>query len=103
MRNSVGVIDCFDVDGGKGKLVDFLVSLAAEQLRREGSFVPPEQKPIIVRRYQGGANAGHTIVSDTGTAYKLHQVPSGILTAETYNLAGKGMYLNPRKLMKEVL
>lgn len=103
MRNSVGVIDCFDGDGGKGKYIDFFVSLAAEQIRREGSLDSLRGKPIVVRRFQGGANAGHTIVDDNGTIYKLHQVPSGILTPEAYNLAGKGMFLNPRKLTKEIL
>ncbi len=103
MRDSIAVIGCQYGDEGKGKFVDYIVSTAAVHLQYDSSFIPSSpEKPILVRRYQGGANAGHTVQVDE-QVYKLHQVPSGIITPETYNLDGKGMFIHPRKLMKEIL
>jgi len=104
MRKSIAIIGCQYGDEGKGKIVDYIVSLAAKRIRLDSSIVPSHSnKPILVRRYQGGANAGHTVEDDNDHVYKLHQVPSGIITAEAYNLDGKGMYIHPRKLIKEIL
>ena len=71
-------------DEAKGKLVDLLTS------RFE-----------IVVRYQGGANAGHTVVVGDKT-YKLHHVPSGILTPSVINVVTPGVVINPPTLLKEI-
>jgi adenylosuccinate synthase len=71
-------------DEAKGKLVDLLTS------RFE-----------IVVRYQGGANAGHTVVVGDKT-YKLHHIPSGILTAGVVNVVTPGVVINPPTLLAEM-
>ncbi len=71
-------------DEAKGKLVDLLT----------GQFE-------IVVRYQGGANAGHTVVSE-GKTYKLHQIPSGVLTPGVMNVVGPGVVLNPKVMIEEM-
>lgn len=71
-------------DEAKGKLVDLLTS------RFE-----------IVVRYQGGANAGHTVVVGDKT-YKLHHVPSGILTPGVLNVVTPGVVVNPPTIIKEI-
>ena len=68
-------------DEGKGKIVDLL----SEQVD-------------IVARYQGGANAGHTIVID-GEQYILHLVPSGILHENTVCVIGNGVVIDPLALL----
>ncbi len=104
MGESIAVIGCQYGDEGKGKIVDYIIHAASGRLKFNSSVIPGSpEKPILVRRYQGGANAGHTVEDDNGHAYKLHQVPTGIITAETYNLDGKGMFIHPRKLIKEIL
>jgi len=70
-------------DEGKGKIVDLLA-----------------EEYDIVARFQGGDNAGHTVVVG-GEVYKLHQIPSGILVG-TSSLIGPGVVLNPFSLMEEV-
>jgi adenylosuccinate synthase len=71
-------------DEAKGKLVDLLTS----------------QFEIVVR-YQGGANAGHTVVVGDKT-YKLHHVPSGILTPGVMNVVTPGVVINPPTILKEI-
>jgi len=71
-------------DEGKGKIVDVL----AEQAD-------------VVARYQGGANAGHTVVVD-GEEFILHQVPSGVLHPGTECLLGNGVVLDAAELFREV-
>ncbi|MFM9115775.1 MAG: adenylosuccinate synthetase, partial [Planctomycetota bacterium] len=71
-------------DEAKGKIVDLLTS----------------QFEIVVR-YQGGANAGHTVVIGNQT-YKLHHIPSGILNPGVMNVVGPGVVLNPATLLKEI-
>ena len=71
-------------DEAKGKLVDLLTS-----------------RFDIVVRYQGGANAGHTVVVGDKT-YKLHHVPSGILTAGVMNVVTPGVVINPPTILKEI-
>lgn len=71
-------------DEGKGKIVDFLAP----------------QYPIIAR-FQGGPNAGHTLVVD-GKKIVLHTVPSGILYPEVINLIGNGVVIDPATLRKEI-
>ena len=71
-------------DEAKGKLVDLLAP----------------QFDLVVR-YQGGANAGHTVVAGTET-YKLHHIPSGILHEHVQNLITPGVVINPATLLDEV-
>lgn len=71
-------------DEAKGKIVDLLT----------------EQFDIVVR-YQGGANAGHTVVVGD-QVYKLHQVPSGILRPNVTNVVGPGVVLNPPVILQEI-
>jgi adenylosuccinate synthase len=71
-------------DEAKGKLVDLLTS----------------QFELVVR-YQGGANAGHTVVVGDQT-YKLHHIPSGILNSNVINLITPGVVLNPPTILEEI-
>jgi len=71
-------------DEGKGKVTDFLARDAD-----------------IVVRYQGGNNAGHTVVAD-GQEYKLHLIPSGILYPEKLCLIGNGVVLDPEVFLGEI-
>jgi len=71
-------------DEAKGKIVDFLT-----------------QDHEIVVRYQGGANAGHTVVLD-GEKYKLSLIPSGIFNPNVKNVVAGGVVINPASLLGEV-
>ena len=71
-------------DEGKGKIID--------RMAREAE---------VVVRYQGGANAGHTVVV-AGEKYVVHLVPSGILHPGTLNVIGNGVALDPLKLLSEI-
>ncbi|MFO1009575.1 MAG: adenylosuccinate synthase [Planctomycetota bacterium] len=71
-------------DEGKGKLIDLLA--------RDAEYVV---------RYQGGANAGHTVVVG-GEKYVLHLVPSGILHPGKVNVVGNGVAVDPLKLLEEI-
>lgn len=71
-------------DEGKGKIVDLL-----------------SEEADIVARYQGGANAGHTIVHGT-TKYVLHLIPSGILHPTTHCVIGNGVVIDPVALLDEI-
>jgi adenylosuccinate synthase len=71
-------------DEAKGKIVDLLT----------------EQHDIVVR-YQGGANAGHTVVRD-GEKYKLSLVPSGIFQPKVQCVIAGGVVLNPASLLGEI-
>ncbi|MEO0758970.1 MAG: adenylosuccinate synthase [Cyanobacteria bacterium J06648_16] len=71
-------------DEGKGKITD-LLSKSAD----------------VVVRYQGGVNAGHTVVVQDQT-FKLHLIPSGILYPETQCLIGSGTVIDPKALIGEL-
>jgi adenylosuccinate synthase len=71
-------------DEGKGKVTDLLA----------------ERAEVIVR-FQGGNNAGHTIVRD-GREFKFHLIPSGILHSEKACLIGNGVVLDPQVLLREI-
>jgi adenylosuccinate synthase len=71
-------------DEGKGKITD-LLSRSAD----------------VVVRYQGGVNAGHTVVVDDRT-FKLHLIPSGILYPETDCIIGSGTVIDPETLLREI-
>jgi adenylosuccinate synthase len=71
-------------DEGKGKIVDWL----------------SEQADIVVR-FQGGHNAGHTLVVD-GVTYKLSLLPSGVLRPGKLSVIGNGVVLDPAALIEEI-
>lgn len=71
-------------DEAKGKLVDLLAP-----------------RNDIVVRYQGGANAGHTVVCGSDV-YKLHHIPSGILSSQITNVIAPGVVIEPNMLIKEI-
>ena len=70
-------------DEGKGKIVDLLAETSD-----------------VVCRYQGGPNAGHTIVRDDET-FALHHIPSGIIAGAT-SVIGGGCVVNPEQLIEEI-
>src|SRR5690606_20206033 len=55
----------------------------------------------VVVRYQGGANAGHTVVNGAET-YKLHHIPSGILHGDVENVITPGVVINPTTMLEEI-
>ncbi|MFP3324666.1 adenylosuccinate synthase [Planococcus sp. SIMBA_160] len=71
-------------DEGKGKITDFLSEHAE-----------------VIARYQGGNNAGHTIIFG-GETYKLHLIPSGIFYKEKTSVIGNGMVVDPKALVQEL-
>src|SRR5687768_8894953 len=71
-------------DEGKGKVVDYL----AEQAD-------------YVARFNGGNNAGHTVINEFGT-FKIHLVPSGIFARNTVGLIGGGVVIDPAVLIEEI-
>lgn len=71
-------------DEGKGKIVDLL-----------------SEKVDVVARYQGGPNAGHTVVVN-GKEIVLHQIPSGILWPHTTCVIGNGVVIDPEVFMEEL-
>ncbi len=71
-------------DEAKGKLVD-LLTVGQE----------------IVVRYQGGANAGHTVVVGK-EVYKLHHIPSGIIHENVLNLVAPGVVIHPETILREI-
>jgi len=84
MGKSVVVLGTQWGDEGKGKIVD-----------------PLTEKATNVVRYQGGHNAGHTLVID-GEKTVLHLLPSGILRKEVTCIIGNGVVLSPEALLKEI-
>ena len=71
-------------DEGKGRMVDLLT-----------------EKYDIVVRYQGGGNAGHTVINEFGK-FALHLLPSGVFRKGVVNVLGNGVALDPENLMKEI-
>lgn len=71
-------------DEGKGKITDFLA-----------------EKADMIVRYQGGNNAGHTVVIDNVT-YKLHLIPSGIFYSDKVCVIGNGLVIDPKVLIEEL-
>lgn len=71
-------------DEGKGKITDLLA----------------ETSDVVIR-FQGGANAGHTIICEYGR-FALHQLPSGVFSPRTTNIIGTGVALDVEKLVKEL-
>lgn len=71
-------------DEGKGRMVDLLT-----------------EKYDIVVRFQGGGNAGHTVINEKGK-FALHLLPSGIFRDGVVNILGNGVALDPENLWKEI-
>ncbi|GHU53720.1 adenylosuccinate synthetase [Clostridia bacterium] len=71
-------------DEGKGKITDICA-----------------QRADVVVRFQGGSNAGHTIINEFGK-FGLHQLPSGIFQNDTTNIIANGCALNVDKLIEEI-
>lgn len=82
--SNVAVIGSQWGDEGKGKIVDWLSSRAD-----------------VVVRFQGGHNAGHTLVID-GVTYKLHLLPSGIVRKSKISIIGNGVVIDPWALVEEI-
>ena len=71
-------------DEGKGRMVDLLTG-----------------KYDIVVRFQGGGNAGHTVINEYGK-FALHLLPSGVFRKGVVNVLGNGVALDPENLMREI-
>ncbi len=71
-------------DEGKGKIVDWL-----------------SERADVIARFQGGHNAGHTLVID-GAVYKLHALPSGVVRGGKLSVIGNGVVLDPWHLIDEI-
>ncbi len=71
-------------DEGKGKIVDWL-----------------SERADVIARFQGGHNAGHTLVID-GAVYKLHALPSGVVRGGKLSVIGNGVVLDPWHLLEEI-
>lgn len=71
-------------DEGKGKVVDYL-----------------SERADFVARFNGGNNAGHTVINKFGT-FKIHLVPSGIFAQNTVGLIGGGVVIDPAVLLEEI-
>ncbi len=81
---NVAVVGAQWGDEGKGKIVDWL-----------------SERADVVVRYQGGHNAGHTLVIN-GTTYKLSLLPSGILRPGKLSVIGNGVVIDPWALLAEI-
>lgn len=82
--NTVVVVGTQWGDEGKGKITDYLA-----------------QKADVVVRYQGGNNAGHSVVIGD-KKYALHLIPSGIFNPECKSVMANGMVINPKALFEEM-
>ncbi|WP_349408989.1 adenylosuccinate synthase [Pseudalkalibacillus sp. SCS-8] len=82
--SSVVVVGTQWGDEGKGKITDYL-----------------SQEAEVIARYQGGNNAGHTIVFND-KKYKLHLIPSGIFFDDKICVIGNGMVIDPKALVEEL-
>ena len=71
-------------DEGKGKIVDYLA-----------------QKMDFVVRFNGGPNAGHTVLNEYGK-FQLHLVPAGIFNRKVISIIGNGVAIDPEILIKEI-
>ena len=71
-------------DEGKGKIVDWL-----------------SERADVIARFQGGHNAGHTLVVE-GETYKLHALPSGVVRGGKLSVIGNGVVLDPWHLIQEI-
>ncbi len=84
MANVTAIVGAQWGDEGKGRIVDYLAVQAD-----------------LVIRYQGGDNAGHTVINDKGK-FALHIIPSGIFNEETMNIVGAGTVVNFETMGEEL-
>ncbi|WP_343190293.1 adenylosuccinate synthase [Buchnera aphidicola (Mollitrichosiphum nigrofasciatum)] len=84
MNNNIVVLGLQWGDEGKGKIIDFL-----------------SKKANYIVRYQGGNNAGHTLVIDKKKII-LHLIPSGVLHPNVIGIIGNGVVISPSDLIKEI-
>jgi adenylosuccinate synthase len=84
MKKNVIVVGCQWGDEGKGKVVDLLA-----------------ERADIIARFQGGANAGHTVLTG-GKQFILHLIPSGIIHANKICYIGNGVVLDPFGFLEEI-
>jgi len=82
--SNVAVIGAQWGDEGKGKIVDWL-----------------SEKADVIVRFQGGHNAGHTLIVD-GITYKLNLLPSGVVRKNKISIIGNGVVIDPWALLKEI-
>lgn len=78
------IVGCQWGDEGKGKMTDVF-----------------SQNADVIVRYQGGNNAGHTVMFD-GKTFGLHLIPSGIFFTEKKNIIGNGVVVDPKALLDEI-
>ncbi len=71
-------------DEGKGKVTDFMA-----------------EEADVVARFQGGNNAGHTVIA-RGETFKFHLLPSGVVHPDVLNVLGNGLVIDPEVLLKEL-
>ncbi len=84
MMNNIVIVGLQWGDEGKGKIVDYL-----------------SENADVVVRFQGGNNAGHTIVVDD-EVYKLNLLPSAVLRPGKISIIGNGVALDPHALISEI-
>ena len=82
--SNVAVIGSQWGDEGKGKIVDWL-----------------SEKADVIVRFQGGHNAGHTLIVDNIT-YKLNLLPSGVVRKNKISIIGNGVVIDPWALLNEI-
>ncbi len=83
--SSIVVVGANWGDEGKGRIVDYLAEQVSASIR-----------------FQGGNNAGHTVVNSLGT-FKLHQLPSGVFNPNCIAVLGPGMVISPEPLSEELV
>lgn len=83
-HNHIAVVGAQWGDEGKGKIVDYLA-----------------KDVDYVVRYNGGNNAGHTVVNDLGT-FKMHLIPSGVFYPHVTAIIGNGVVIDPETLFSEI-
>ena len=81
---NVAVVGAQWGDEGKGKIVDWL-----------------SERADVVVRFQGGHNAGHTLVID-GATYKLSLLPAGVVRPDKLSVIGNGVVIDPWALLDEI-
>jgi len=84
MVRNIAIIGAQFGDEGKGKIIDFL-----------------SEKADVVARFNGGNNAGHTLVVNNNKTV-LHLIPSGILHENKINIIGNGVVIDPKVLFEEI-
>ena len=84
MSNVVSIVGAQWGDEGKGRMIDYLA-----------------QSSQVVIRFQGGDNAGHTVINDKGK-FALHIIPSGIFNPDTMNIVGAGTVVNFDTMSEEL-